>query len=60
MVRGNRLDFWPILLFVVCAYGWIANVVKFFYHVPDVLTILEVLRGDGIIVFPVGIVLGFF
>ncbi len=51
------------VVFVVIAlasiYGYIANIVKMVHALSDVLTGMEVARMIGIVVAPLGVVLGY-
>lgn len=43
----------------LCLYGWIMNVVAIAGSTDGVFTVMEVIRCIGVLVFPLGIVLGF-
>jgi len=49
-----------LLIFVLGAGGWIANIVKMFYQASEPLTGMIVMRAIGVFVFPMGAVLGYF
>lgn len=48
-----------ILLWLVAAGGWIANVVKIFGSLSDPITAFFIARVAGVFLPPVGAVLGF-
>lgn len=49
-----------VLLALLTAYGWIANIVKLFYADWLTSTGAVILRVIGILIVPLGVVLGFF
>lgn len=46
-------------IWVLCIYGWFANLYKFSQCDFDVPLKAEVIRGVGIAIFPLGIVIGY-
>jgi hypothetical protein len=55
-----KLYKWFFLLIpILCAGGWIANIVKLFGSVSDGVGLLEVMRIVGIAVAPIGVILGY-
>jgi uncharacterized membrane protein YadS len=66
-VRNIR-DKWPfaivatfLIIIAMAAIGWIANIVKLFSMAVanDPNVVMAVLRGIGIFLFPLGVILGF-
>jgi len=55
------LSFWYISIIVtlVGAGGWIANIVKLIEHIHDPITMMEIVRVVGVPVAPLGAILGF-
>jgi len=56
MKRSNS-NWLGVILFVVFAYGWIANIITLAH--TDTFTGMVILRAIGIFVAPLGAVLGF-
>ena len=48
-----------VLLVLVSIGGWIANIIKMVHQISDPLTALELFRIFGIVIVPLGVVLGF-
>jgi hypothetical protein len=48
-----------IIIWVLCLYGWFANIYKLTKYDFDVPLKGEVIRGIGVVVFPIGIVMGY-
>lgn len=46
-------------LILVSAYGWIMNVVKLAAGFNEPLTAMEVARGFGVFIAPLGVIFGF-
>ena len=49
----------PLAIYVLCLYGWIANIYKLTKCDFDTPLKTEVFRSIGILIFPVGIVMGY-
>ena len=49
-----------LLAGVVLAIGWVMNIITLFRHAADPVTTITILRGIGIVVAPLGGVLGWF
>lgn len=59
--RGvTTLELIIVILFLLSAGGWIANIVKLSHSSFDPITVLTGLRVVGIFVPPMGAVLGYF
>lgn len=63
-MRNKQLGFTVMELLVVIvilvgAYGWVANIVRAVAVIHDSLTMFIVLRFVGIVMFPLGVVLGY-
>lgn len=64
MRRNRRLDFsdsfaWMLLAFLIAfAYGWIANLIALI--ASETMTGLVIARAIGVVVAPLGAILGFF
>lgn len=59
--QKGRVD-WEILIVIValiCAGGWIANIVKMFAALSDPVTGMLIARAVGIFFAPLGVILGF-
>jgi hypothetical protein len=48
-----------LLMLVGLGVGWILNIVKLVEHINDPVTMMLILRGAGILVPPLGGVLGY-
>jgi hypothetical protein len=48
-----------VILWIVGAYGWVSNIIKLADTVNDTVTGLVIVRAIGIIVPPLGAVMGF-
>jgi competence protein ComGC len=48
-----------VLVFIPGIIGWVWNIIKLVHVISDPLTGMTVLRGVGIIVAPLGAILGF-
>lgn len=48
-----------IVIWVLCLYGWFANIYKLTQCDFDVPLKAEVVRSIGIAIFPIGIVMGY-
>jgi hypothetical protein len=58
--RTHLLSGWLyIIIWVLCLYGWFANIYKLTQCDFDVPLKAEVTRGIGVVIFPVGIVMGY-
>lgn len=58
--RGNAvLGTIGIILFIAAIGGWIANIVKIFSEISDPITGLFILRAIGVVLAPLGAVLGY-
>jgi len=53
------IGFW-VTFWVGGTIGWIINIVKIVHHLSEPLTAMMVFRMVGIIVAPLGAILGFF
>ncbi len=49
-----------LLIVIASLYGWVANLVKLLGVINDPLTLMSALRSVGVLVPPVGAVLGYF
>lgn len=49
-----------IAIWIAVIYGWIANIVDIIHTVSDPITGMFILRCVGIIVAPVGAIMGYF
>lgn len=49
----------PVLIWILCLYGWFANLYKLTKCDFDTPLKAEVIRGVGVVVFPIGIVCGY-
>lgn len=49
----------PLAIYALCLYGWIANIYKLTQCDFDTPLKTEVFRSIGILIFPVGIVMGY-
>lgn len=47
------------LIWILCLYGWFANIYKLVHCDFDTPLRTEVLRSVGVMVFPLGIVMGY-
>ena len=58
--RDRNFSGWlSIAIWILCLYGWFANIYKLTKYDFDVPLKAEVVRTVGIVVFPVGIVMGY-
>ena len=48
-----------VLLFIAAAVGWVWNIVKLFGVINDPVTGMEIARGFGVFMPPLGAILGF-
>lgn len=48
-----------LILWIVAVTGWFMNVYAVYQHIEDPLTTKMILRIAGIVVFPLGVVLGY-
>jgi len=48
-----------VVIMILGVGGWIANIVKMVSHLSDPITAMEILRMIGIVVAPLGAVLGY-
>jgi hypothetical protein len=48
-----------LTLAIVCAYGWIHNIVVVVHHINEPISGMFILRVAGIPVAPLGVVLGY-
>lgn len=49
----------PVIIWLLCLYGWLANIYKFSQCDFDTPLKAETIRGIGIIAVPIGIVTGY-
>ena len=59
-MNNNVMIFGMIGFVIVCLVGWVMNIIALVGAINDPLTGMILLRGIGIIVAPLGSVLGFF
>ena len=55
----DKAPWLSVIIWVLCLYGWFANIYKLAQCDFDVPLKSEVLRTVGAVVFPVGIVMGY-
>jgi hypothetical protein len=56
---GNAIIGLLALIFIIAGvWGWVANILALVHHVGEGYTFLELVRLLGILVFPLGVVLG--
>lgn len=55
---GAGCGFAFLALWVAGAVGWVANIVKLFTSLNDPLTVMVVARAIGVIVSPIGCIIG--
>jgi hypothetical protein len=58
-LAGMTIVVFILVILPACVYGWIENIVKLIHLSLDTLTVELLVRIIGILVFPVGIVMGF-
>lgn len=49
-----------LILVVLCAIGWIMNVVSIIHTIDMPISGLFILRCVGVVLFPLGVILGWF
>ncbi len=55
----SSLGLFGIVIWLAGTIGWVLNIVKMVSHLQDPITAMEILRMIGIVVAPMGAVLGF-